>query len=281
LRAWRVEPNHGRSLAARYATPWDQDAGEAYTSPDEARNILRAWQRSGTVVRDPRPALYVYEQSGPRGSVRGLLGAVRLDSTLLPYQETIPTRVEGVTQLMRVGEMNLDPVLLGYPGDGRTAARLDEAARRTPLTEILATDGQAHRLWPITAPDAHRDIAAELGTRAALIADGHHRHAAARLAVFAYERYLMTHQALPDAVRLCRPHGGVGQHRDAAAAAPCVQGLDAAARGVIERHAAVSSERDPFLSRARCLDSGDGPGAGEAPGSQPVRLQTERRGLWT
>jgi MFS family permease len=178
LRAWRIAPSHLHSLAARGATPWDRDAGHGGTSAHEARNVLRAWQRSGALVRDAEPMLYCYEQTGPCGSLRGVLADVHLDSTLLPHQDILPAHADGITRLMRVAEMNLDPVLLGYPGDGRTAARLHQFAHHVPLAEVVTADGQTHRLWPITAGAA--DIAGELRPTAAFIADGHHRHAAAR-----------------------------------------------------------------------------------------------------
>jgi hypothetical protein len=180
FRGWRIAPAQLAGLAARYATPWDQDAGHQYTSAAEATNTFRAWQRTGALVRDTAPALYAYEQTGPRGNQLGLLAAVHLDSTVLPHEEVIPSRVEGIAELVRAGQMNLDPLLLGYSGDGRTNAHLAETVRQPPVTDVVGSDGQRHRLWHVNELGARRDIRDELSTCAAFIADGHHRHIAAR-----------------------------------------------------------------------------------------------------
>lgn len=186
FRGWRVAPERLRDLAGRYATPWDQHAGAWDGSAEEAASVLRSWQRSGALVREPARAVYAYEQSGPRGSQRGLLAAVHLDSRLLPHEEVIPSRANGIGRVLKVGRMDLEPLLLGYSGGRRTAAHLDAATRRTPASELLASDGQRHRLWRITDQAAHADIAAELSRIPAFLADGHHRWVAARQ----HRRYL-------------------------------------------------------------------------------------------
>jgi uncharacterized protein (DUF1015 family) len=46
-----------------------------------------------------------------------------------------------------------------------------------PTAQTTTPDGIAHRLWSVTDPEALQMVAADLGTRRALIADGHHRYA--------------------------------------------------------------------------------------------------------
>jgi uncharacterized protein (DUF1015 family) len=46
------------------------------------------------------------------------------------------------------------------------------------LARAETEDGVSHRLWAVTDPSVQRAIAADLATRTALIADGHHRYAA-------------------------------------------------------------------------------------------------------
>ncbi|MGW3473476.1 DUF1015 family protein [Saccharopolyspora sp. NPDC000995] len=180
FRGWRVASERLRDLAGRYATPWDQHAGSWDGSAEEAASVLRSWQRSGALEREPARAVYAYEQTGPRGAQRGLLAAVHLDSRLLPHEDVIPSRANGIGRVLEVGRLNLEPLLLGYSGGERTAAHLDAAARRTPTSEVLASDGQRHRLWHITDQAAQADITAELSRIPAFLADGHHRWVAAR-----------------------------------------------------------------------------------------------------
>ncbi|RKT89183.1 Uncharacterized conserved protein, DUF1015 family [Saccharopolyspora antimicrobica] len=166
---WRIADHQLGAVATRYATPWERSTD----------TFLR-WQRTGVLVRDQQPALYAYEQVGPHGTLRGVLGAVHLDSALLPHEDIIPERAGGIADLMHDCGMNLDPLLLGYSGGGRTSSWLARTTRTAPLAEVLANDGQLHRLWRIADPGAQEEIAEELASRAAFIADGHHRHAAAR-----------------------------------------------------------------------------------------------------
>src|SRR5215831_13725945 len=158
--------------------------GAAYA---DAAQLLRDWQDSGILVPDPLPALYVYEQSLPAGAVlqRGLIGALRLAplgaGPVLPHEDVIPGPVAGRRQLMEATGANLEPIFLLYDGSGPgaiTAQIIDRAVGREPLVTIDTDDGIWHRLWAVTDPAEQAEIAADLGSQQALIADGHHRYAA-------------------------------------------------------------------------------------------------------
>ncbi|MEB3367767.1 MFS transporter [Saccharopolyspora mangrovi] len=171
FRGWLIDPRHLGSLATRYATPWN---GE------ETSSTPVAWQRRGVIVQDRQPAFYAYEQTGPHGTLSGVLAAVHLDSALRTHEEVVPERATQLARFMDHGRMNLDPALLGVSGDGHITRQLARTTRQQPITEVRAQDGQTHRLWRITDRSARDEITADLGTRAAFIADGHHRCAAAR-----------------------------------------------------------------------------------------------------
>ena len=165
-----------------------------------AARDLHDWLASGVLMRDPRPALYVYEQSLPAGGgvagtgawevvQRGLVGALRLvppgSPSVLPHEDVMPGPVQGRRELMETTQANLEPIFLLYDsGDGAGgpsgATRLvDEvAAAREPLLSAVTDDGMRHRVWAVTDPAAHGLVAADLARRSALIADGHHRYAA-------------------------------------------------------------------------------------------------------
>ena len=180
-------------------------AAQAGTGYDDAGRLLRAWQDQGILVPDPEPALYVYEQSRPEGAVlqRGLIGALRLAplgaGPVLPHEDVIPGPVIGRRQLMEATGANLEPIFLLYKGNGasgggrraragaergrdkqRGAAAVvaDVATRREPLLSVDTDDRIRHRLWAVTDPAEQAAIAADLASRQALIADGHHRYAA-------------------------------------------------------------------------------------------------------
>jgi uncharacterized protein (DUF1015 family) len=186
-------PANGASGAHAAAT------GAGY---DDAARLLRDWQDEGILVPDPEPAVYVYEQSLPAGPVlqRGLIGALRLAplgaGPVLPHEDVIPGPVAGRRQLMEATGANLEPIFLlydgpgepadpggpggpGTPSQGFTAGLIaDVAGRREPLLSVDTDDGIRHRLWAVTDPAEQAAVAADLATRQALIADGHHRYAA-------------------------------------------------------------------------------------------------------
>ena len=164
-----------------------RDAGGSGDAYADAARLLRDWQDQGILVPDRTPGLYVYEQSLPGGLVlqRGLIGALRLTpleaGCVLPHEDVMPGPVTGRRQLMEATEANLEPIFLLYDGDQDGAAtRLagQVATHRPPLLSVDTDDGIRHRLWAVTDPAELAAIAADLATRQALIADGHHRYAA-------------------------------------------------------------------------------------------------------
>ena len=165
-----------------------------------AADTLNSWIGRGVLAADPRPAIYVYEQSAASGDVlqRGLIGAVRLSppgaGIVLPHEAVMPGPVTGRRELMEATQANLEPIFLLYDGSpagiratwpaagerpGDATRLVDEiASARQPLLAAVTEDGITHRLWAMTDPAEQAAVAADLAPRQALIADGHHRYAA-------------------------------------------------------------------------------------------------------
>ncbi|MGN6793250.1 MAG: DUF1015 family protein [Streptosporangiaceae bacterium] len=182
--------------------------GEEY---DHAAESLRQWQDEQILVTDPKPALYLYEQSGATGPEsgwvqRGLIGAIRLvppeAGIVLPHEDVAAGPVAGRLALMEATQANLEPIFLLYDSHGDPSARgpvtnpcngavgatakiiaeiagsCEGSSPREPLISTCTSDGLRHKLWAITDADELAAIADDLGPRHALIADGHHRYAA-------------------------------------------------------------------------------------------------------
>lgn len=151
---------------------------------ERSRVALAQWQAEGVLVRDDRPAIYAYEQSGPGMLQRGIIAAVALrdpaERVVLPHEDVMPGPVADRLELMRATAANLEPILLVYDGAGRTASALAEVCSGPPLVETRSEDGLLQRLWAITDPAVQDAIAGDLRRRQALIADGHHRYATYR-----------------------------------------------------------------------------------------------------
>jgi len=180
---------------------------DAHAAGEVAAERLGAWLSAGVLAPDPEPALYVYEQSGPGFTQRGLIGLVGVGNPgILPHEGVMPGLVTGRRELMMATRANLEPILLvynggeygadslealdgpgaegtgGHGGPAGPASRLVDLAadERPPLVSAVTSDGTTHRLWRLTDPAEHATIAADLAGRTALIADGHHRYAAYR-----------------------------------------------------------------------------------------------------
>lgn len=148
-----------------------------------AARTLQAWREEEALVLDPQPALYVYEQTGPAGQQRGLIGALELPADdsgpVLPHEDVVDAVVADRRALMHAIGANPEPILLTYEGGGPASDLVERYAEGpNPIVDAATADGTHHRLWPITDPAQHAIIAADLAPRRSLIADGHHRYAA-------------------------------------------------------------------------------------------------------
>ena len=177
-----------------------------------AAELLSSWVADGVLAVDADPTLYVYEMStspGAEGNVdpdssgavtRGLLGAVELrapeDGVILPHENTMAGPVADRLALMEATEANLEPIYLVYDGGGAASELVASVGDPQPtdqpahgetteaaaafVTSAITPDGTRHRLWAVTDPDVLADVADDLASRHALIADGHHRYATYR-----------------------------------------------------------------------------------------------------
>ena len=165
-------------------------AGEGGTADGDparlAAAMLAAWQEEGVLDRDPEPALWLYELQPPDGAPAtvGWLGAVALPPTgsvaVLPHEDTYPGAVEDRRALLAATGTDLEPIVLAHDPDP-TVAKLTAVARHgDPTLELQDSDGVEHRLWRVTDPPLLARVTAALRRTGAVIADGHHRFAAAR-----------------------------------------------------------------------------------------------------
>lgn len=144
---------------------------------------LDDWRGRGIVRPDPQPALYVYELSEPAsGHVqRGLVGALSLspaeDGIVLPHEDTMAGPVADRLALYDAVGADLEPIFLVYDGGGAATRAVAQADAAPPLVDAVLADGLRHRIWPLLDPTVLAELAADLLTRRALIADGHHRYA--------------------------------------------------------------------------------------------------------
>jgi uncharacterized protein (DUF1015 family) len=163
----------------RLTLPRD-DAGEG-SRYAAAASRLTQWRDAGVLRPDPDPAVYVYEQHADGHTQRGLVGALGLtpaeDGIVLPHENTMAGPVADRLALMAATEADLEMIFLVYDGGGAASRAVAGVDAESPLVDMSTPDGVRHRIWAITDPATLDEVAADLHTRRAVIADGHHRYA--------------------------------------------------------------------------------------------------------
>ena len=183
-------------------------------SAERAAANLLEWQNEGVLERDDVPALWLYELA-PEGSKHptvGWLGAVVLPApgsrAVLPHEDTYPPAVEGRRALLAATRTDLEPIVLAHDPD-ETVAELTSLVRQAPPTlSVQDADGVSHRLWRVSDPALLAELVPALRRTSAVIADGHHRFAAAQ----AHHRQVAGSDAL---LALLTPMGTGGLHVEA------------------------------------------------------------------
>jgi uncharacterized protein (DUF1015 family) len=167
-------------------SPEGTRAGRDRASATVAAQTLHAWLAEGVLVRDEAPALWRYEMSAPGSEpTTGWLGAVAVppagSAAVLPHEDTFAPAVAGRAALLAATDTDLEPIVLAHDADAVVAELTDRVAAGTPPTvEVADPDGVVHRLWRVTDPDVLDRLHRALSATRAVIADGHHRFAAAR-----------------------------------------------------------------------------------------------------
>ena len=150
---------------------------------ESASTTLREWVASGVLVREPEPAVFLYQQTFtlPDGSTRtreGVLLSLALEEfsrgVVLPHEKTLPGPKADRLAIIRATGANLSPIFGLYARKGERPRDV-LGVSGAPLAE--ATDGSGgHRLWRVTDAAAIARFAATLADERIIIADGHHRY---------------------------------------------------------------------------------------------------------
>ena len=196
-----ISPEAHRRLLAREprnVVRLDFPEDQAGDEPDEryrrAAHLLSAWRSDGTLRRDPRAAIYPYEQTytlpgtDRRATRRGVFARVVLepfgpDSGIRAHERTLAEPREDRYRLLRATGVNTSPVVgLGHDASGFVPDWLAEVAKTRPVAELVDDDGVGHRLWMAAlGEDEARDeaigrVVDGLGASPITLADGHHRY---------------------------------------------------------------------------------------------------------
>ncbi len=213
FRAWRYDPKRVR-LADAVTQPYDKISAEmqqrylaaspynfirvekGVPQPGDgaennvymrARATLDVWIRDGVILRDAEPAIYPYFQrytvpgTHQRRTRKGFIALGRLEDyaakVVFRHERTLPAPRADRLELLRQTRTQTGLLFLVYSDPERASDRiLAEAAEREPAAELTDENGVEHRLWALADGEKIAGLAALLGPKPLMIADGHHRY---------------------------------------------------------------------------------------------------------
>ncbi len=180
----------------RLDLPTEEQGDEPGDRYRRAARTLAGWRSDGTFRKDPRPSIYVYEQTyrvpgtDVERTQRGFFARLRLepfgpDSGVLPHERTLAAPREDRYMLLRATGVNTSPVIGLYEdAASRAPALLADLVDASPVVDVRDDDGIRHRLWVVPVADgdgggrgaAASELIAIAASGPTLIADGHHRY---------------------------------------------------------------------------------------------------------
>lgn len=163
----------------------EEDAGRYAGS----RDLLMQWQREQVLIRDPRPAIYLYhvEYSHPSGHRlvrKGLVALVGLaefsEGVVKPHEKTFRGVITDRLRLLETCETQFSQIFSLYPDpEGAVMRCLESACAGPPLYRAVDGDGGYHSLWGVDDPAVLAEVGQRFRDKALYIADGHHRYTTA------------------------------------------------------------------------------------------------------
>ena len=144
---------------------------------------LRRLVDDGALIREEKPALYLYRQRMGDHVQTGLVAGASVDEyeadLIKKHEHTRPVKEDDRTRHIDALDANTGPVFLTYKARPEIDALVERLTTTDPTYDFVAPDGIQHVLWVVDSPadrDALVDVFAEVPEL--YVADGHHRSAA-------------------------------------------------------------------------------------------------------
>ncbi len=191
----------------------DTNEDNVYT---RAGDYLSEWMRDGVLIRDDKPALYVYHQEyevegEPDPRVRkGFIPLVELEDYLednldddkvkiRPHERTLAAPKLDRFNLMLTTESNTGMIFMLYSEPELEVNKALDKQIEGKEPDLLATDdmGNLHKVWAVTDENTIKHVQALMEDLPLFIADGHHRY---ETAVNYMKHMKKTGRTFPDGV---------------------------------------------------------------------------------
>ncbi len=147
-----------------------------------ARAAFERLQKTGALVRESSPCMYLYQQTMGSHVQTGLACVYHIEDyerdIIKKHEKTRKDKEDDRTRLIDTLSADTGPVFLTYRDSARINA-LSEAVLQAgaPAFDFVAPDGIRHTVWRVQGGSAFVEAFAEVPV--AYVADGHHRTASA------------------------------------------------------------------------------------------------------
>lgn len=154
-----------------------------------AQQTLNKWIEDGILKQDMDEGIYICEDeftdiNGETKTRRGIICRVKLEDpenrVVLPHESTLTDARADRLAMLNSLACNTSPVFALYSDKSGITGRRITLLAKTCAPRYNFNDGEvSHRLWVINDPIAINAVCEDFAERKLLIADGHHRYAAA------------------------------------------------------------------------------------------------------
>jgi uncharacterized protein (DUF1015 family) len=138
-------------------------------------------QRTGVLVREKEPCLYLYQQQMGDHLQRGVVAGCHVEDydagLIKKHEKTRKDKEDDRTRLIDTLSANTGPVFLTYRDSPAVTALVGEKTKEEPRYDFTAPDGIRHTVWRVARGADW--VSAFAAVPCAYIADGHHRAASA------------------------------------------------------------------------------------------------------
>jgi len=150
-----------------------------------AKKKLEDWIKEGVLIREDRPAFYLYRLSftyqGKSFTRTGFIGLVRLspfsEGRILPHEKTFPKVTEDRLKLLRATSAQFSQVFALYRDPEKQTLKV--SLNGEALYRVKESSGIVHELYALKDYEVQERLSCLLSDKVLYIADGHHRYTTA------------------------------------------------------------------------------------------------------
>jgi uncharacterized protein (DUF1015 family) len=149
-----------------------------------AADYLHTWLADKILIQDEEPAIYAYAQEykirRENKSRFGFIALLRLPdkrTSVFGHERTSLAPKEDRLKLLKSAQANLSPIFVVFQDKRRLISIIlkEYTQNKKAFIDLVDDEGNAHKIWRVSAPDILKKVQAYMQDENIFIADGHHR----------------------------------------------------------------------------------------------------------